>query len=127
MTKKTQTKHRVISSREGETLRFTSDEEFLVFREEEKALIKKHQERLRNRHGDWSDSEDCYISIDWAIQDKVPPREGKDQVKWGQLEDWDDAVDPWTDKHGDVNWRGEKLEVRCRREDLPSEPEKTVT
>lgn len=64
MMKKTQTKHRIISSREGETLRFTTDEEFLVFRAEEKALIKKHQERLKERHGDWSDTEDCYILTD---------------------------------------------------------------
>lgn len=122
--KKTQATRRYISSVPGQSIRFVTLEEAKEYEKEFSALIEKHQKLLANRYGEWSDQEDAYLSPAWVTQDRVPPREGFDQIRW-DTEFWADAVGVWTDMHGNENMSGEALEVRCLREHLPPEPKKT--
>jgi len=63
---------------------------------------------------------------EWVVQDQVYPREGIDQYRWLPDETWQDACGTWISKHGRTYSNGERLEVRCRRKDLPAK-KRTVT
>ena len=62
--------------------------------------------------------------MDWVTQDRVPPRNGIDQVRWSNfLKDrWISPCGPWgyPEIHGFHDKEdGTVLSVRCRRKDLP--------
>lgn len=69
---------------------------------------------------------------DWVTQDRVPARPGIDERQWVQ---YDGTALGWVPvkkigwsgmKHGDVI-HGDRLELRCRRKDLPPLPEQPKT
>ena len=66
---------------------------------------------------------------DWVTQDRVDPRDGVDYVRWSNFKEghWVLASGDWVnEKHGYVDKEdGSRLEVRCRRRDLPPMPQET--
>ena len=59
---------------------------------------------------------------EWVIQDQVPPRKDVDQISWGGGDwhsDWHKAWQFGNMMHGDYPRFGGRLNVRCRRRDLP--------
>lgn len=70
---------------------------------------------------------------DWVTQDRVPARPGIDERQWVQYDGtalgWVPVkkIGCWSGmKHGDVI-HGDRLELRCRRKDLPPLPEQPKT
>lgn len=62
---------------------------------------------------------------DWVTQDRVPPRDGMDQVRWSNWPEdrWISPCGPWEDPemHGFHDKEDDTvLSVRCRRKDLPA-------
>lgn len=75
---------------------------------------------------DWVVPQPAEDPDEWVVQDGVPPRRGKDQFRYVRK---DGLAYPWEYCYCDMQWPHgewvccERLEVRCRRRDLPKEPE----